>query len=383
MATDAQLAWLTLTRVPRLGMTRLREALAKTGSATALLAEKPAGLRAAGFAPAMLEALPEARARAEQDAQWLDADPRRHLVSWEDAAYPSALREIASPPPVLFVVGDPDVLGTVQLAIVGSRNPTPQGQGNAKNFAGYLARQGLVITSGLALGVDGIAHQAALDAGGLTIAVCGTGLDRVYPARHRDLAHRIAEEGALVSEFSPGMSPRPENFPRRNRIISALSLGTLVVEAAVESGSLITARVAAEQGREVFAIPGSIHNPLARGCHRMIRDGAKLVETAQDVLEELGPLITNRLPLHAAAHNQHTRSAADSMGEADAPHQLDADYLSLIEAIGDAPASVDQLVDRTGLTADVVSSMLLMLELDGHIAPAPGGTFMRVHSAAS
>jgi DNA processing protein len=226
-----------------------------------------------------------------------------------------------------------------------------------------------VITSGLAAGIDAAAHSGALAAGKPTIAVMGTGLDRVYPARHRDLAHRIAEQGALVSEFPLGTEPRPGNFPQRNRIISGLGLGTLVVEAAIRSGSLISARCATEQGREVFAIPGSIHNPLARGCHALIRQGAKLVETAQDILAELGPLAG---AWAGATDSQLPDSAPEPAGE------LDAEYMQLLEYTGFDPTSVDTLVQRSGLTPAEVSSMLLQLELGGHIASSPGGLYNRL-----
>jgi DNA processing protein len=254
-----------------------------------------------------------------------------------------------------------------QLAIVGSRNPTPSGQQTAMDFARFLARAGLVISSGLAAGIDGAAHRGALQTDTPTLAVTGTGLDRVYPARHRDLAHRIAEQGALVSELPPGTPPLPANFPRRNRIISGLSIGTLVVEAAQKSGSLITARLATEQGREVFAIPGSIHNPLARGCHALIRQGAKLVETAEDILEELGPLLGSLV----AAGTQ----AADPVEPA--PRKWDQEYQQLMAALDFDPAPVDLLIQRSGLTADAVSSMLLLLELEGFVSAAAGGRYCR------
>jgi len=214
----------------------------------------------------------------------------RHILTLHDPAYPALLKEIADPPPLLFVRGDPAVLSRPQLGIVGSRNPTPGGRSLAEDFARSLSRCGLVVTSGMALGIDAAGHRGALRGGGTTLAVAGTGPDRIYPARHRDLARAIVEQGAIISEFAPGTPALPSNFPRRNRIISGLSLGVLVVEAACRSGSLITARLAAEQGREVFALPGSIHNPLARGCHHLIRQGAKLVEDIEDIVEELGPL---------------------------------------------------------------------------------------------
>ena len=231
----------------------------------------------------------------EADLQWLQS-PAHDLITATDPRYPERLGQLPGAPLALFTRGDPELLGRPQIAIVGARSATPQGLENAQAFAAELCRRGLVVTSGLALGVDAAAHRGALAAGGLTIAACATGLDRVYPARHRDLAHQIIEEGLLVSEFPTGVTARAESFPRRNRIISGLSLGVLVVEAANPSGSLVTARHAAEQGRELFAIPGSIHNPMARGCHRLIRDGAKLVETAADILEEIAPQLGLFLP---------------------------------------------------------------------------------------
>lgn len=295
---------------------------------------------------------------------WL-AEPGHHLVTWEDADYPPLLRQIADPPVALYVLGDRTAPGRTQLAIVGSRNASHGGRDNAHAFAKTLAHAGLTITSGLALGIDGAAHKGALDAGGVTVAVVGTGLDRVYPGRHRELAHAIVERGALVSEFPLGTSPRPENFPIRNRLIAGLSIGTLVVEAALQSGSLITARLALEQGREVFAIPGSIHSPLARGCHALIRQGAKLVETAYDVLEELGPLaqIAQSAPGLPAA----------------LPPGLSPDAVRLLDCLGHDTQTVDSLVERSGLTADAVSSMLSELEILGLVAAAPGGRYQRVN----
>ncbi|HDP89853.1 MAG TPA: DNA-protecting protein DprA, partial [Thioalkalivibrio sp.] len=262
-----------------------------------------------------------------------------------------------------FVAGEPRLLLTPQLAIVGSRHPTPGGRESAYEFARHLAGHGLTITSGLALGIDAAAHEGALAAPGLTVAVAATGLDRVYPSRHRALAHEIAEQGALVSEFSVGTGTRAEHFPRRNRIISGLAVGTLVVEAALRSGSLITARLATDQGREVFAIPGSIHNPLARGCHRLIRDGAKLVETAQDILEELDLSPTAGPPEQAT----------------DAPTvELDAEYHHLLMCMGYDPVPIDTLVQRSGLTTEAVSSMLLVLELRNLVASLNGGRYERI-----
>lgn len=303
--------------------------------------------------------------RVEQDLAWLEG-AGNSLICLTDRGYPPLLRQIDSAPPVLFVHGDPSCLRAHQLAIVGTRNPTPNGREMAQEFAAHLARSGLCITSGLALGVDAEAHRGALLARGRSIAVMGTGLDRIYPAKHRDLAYAIAETGALVSELPPGTPPVAENFPRRNRIISGLALGTLVVEAAARSGSLITARYAAEQGREVFAIPGSIHNAMAKGCHRLIRQGAKLVETAADILEELGALA-------AAAAIEEGASSLPQRPVID----MDEDYQRLLSHLGQEPVSVDLLVARSGLTAEAVSSMLLILELQGLVAAIPGGLYSR------
>jgi DNA processing protein len=299
----------------------------------------------------------------EAERVWLE-DPANHLVAITDSAYPSLLREIPDPPPLLFVRGDAALLHAPQLAVVGSRNPSRGGGDNARAFSDTLARAGLVVTSGLALGIDACAHEAALAAGGRTIAVAATGLDRVYPAAHRELAHRIATQGALVSEFPLGTPPRREHFPRRNRLISGLSLGVLVVEAALKSGSLITARLAADQGREVFAIPGSIHSPLARGCHALIRQGAKLVETAPDILEELGALA-------------HFVAAPPGRAAMAPGASLDAAQQELLELMGYDPVEVDTLIARSGLTPGGVSSMLLHMELCGLIEARPGGKVQR------
>jgi DNA processing protein len=305
--------------------------------------------------------------RVDEDLAWLAGDAN-HLVSQADPAYPGLLAGIPDAPLALFVHGDPAVLSLPQLAVVGSRNPSAGGVRTARDFARHLAGCGLAITSGLAVGVDAAAHEGALAAGGVTIAVTGTGLDRVYPARHHELAHRIAERGALVSEFPPGTPALPGNFPRRNRVISGLSVGTLVVEAALKSGSLITARLAAEQGREVFAIPGSIHNPLARGCHALIRQGAKLVETADDIAEELASLFGGL----SVAEDAPAPLPPDQPSGIDDP-----EYRRLLDAMGHDPVTVDALVERTGFAAAAVSSMLLLLELQGHVSSVPGGLFTR------
>lgn len=305
----------------------------------------------------------------ERHLRWLDR-PDHHFIPLGSPDYPALLAGLPDAPAALLVRGDPGVLGLPQLAIVGSRNPTGAGQDNARQFAGHLARSGLAITSGLAVGIDTAAHRGALDAGGRTIAVCGTGLDIDYPRANAGLSAEIASSGALISEFPLGTPATRSNFPRRNRIISGLSLGTLVVEAAVRSGSLITARLAAEQGREVFAIPGSIHNPLARGSHRLIREGAKLVETADDIFVELRPL--------AGVLGEYVRAEAETAeSTAVLSPALDKGYEILLDALGFEPASVDVLIARTGLAADEVASMLLILELEARIDACPGGLYVR------
>jgi DNA processing protein len=307
-------------------------------------------------------------ATLEATRRWLD-EPTHHLIAWDDADYPRALLDMGHAPPALFYIGARELLNRPALAIVGSRHATPQGRTNAREFASALAKSGLTIVSGLALGVDASAHEGALETEASTIAVIGTGPDRVYPARNRDLARRIAESGGILTEFVPGTAPRPEHFPRRNRLISGLSRGVLVVEATLSSGSLITARWAGEQGREVFAIPGSIHSPFARGCHKLIREGAKLVETAEDVLSELG-LATSPKP-------------EDIVTRRHAPARHDP----LLAAMGFDPVTIDLMVARTGSSPDAVTAALVQLELDDVVDALPGGYWQRrastVHSAGA
>lgn len=301
--------------------------------------------------------------RIEEELKWAQVDGN-HIITPDCEEYPPLLREIPDPPIVLYAIGDLSILKNRQIAIVGSRNPSKSGKDNAFDFARFLADKGFTITSGLALGIDGEAHKGALAAKGCTIAVTGTGLDRVYPARHRDLAHNIvATGGLLISEYPLQTPALRENFPRRNRIISGLSLGTLVVEAALQSGSLITARTAGEQGREIFAIPGSIHNPLAKGCHQLIRQGAKLVETAEHILEELGHMV----------EWQQTQVKPEDKALLD----LEPEIVELLDKMGFEPISVDALVEQCGLTPETVSSILLVLELQGFIESLPGGSYTR------
>jgi len=298
---------------------------------------------------------------------WLEQSDN-YLLKISDPDYPPLLRELANPPSALFLHGDPDLLSIPQIAIVGSRNASTNGQRNATDFAAFLAASGLVVSSGLATGIDAAAHRGALDAKGLTIAVAGTGPDRVYPARNRGLAHDIALDGLLVTEFPTGTPPLPGNFPRRNRILAGLSLGVLVVEAALQSGSLITARRAADAGREVFALPGSIHNPLAHGCHALIREGAKLVEAGEHILEELGPL------LQRAGFRP---TASESAPQADPP-VIDPAHQRLLDVMGFDSVTTDRLVQQTGMSAAEVSSILLLLELQGHVSSGAGGQFTRL-----
>jgi len=307
-------------------------------------------------------------AAIDADLRWLDA-ARAALVPFGSPLYPEMLAQTRRGPAVLYVLGDARTLGEAQLAMVGSRNPTPVGRRTARDFAAAFARVGLSITSGLALGIDGASHEGALAAGGITVAVCGNGLDVVYPREHCALAARIREQGALVSEFPPGTPPLAAHFPQRNRILSGLALGTLVVEASIRSGSLNTAGHALEQGREVFAIPGSIHSPVTRGCHKLIREGAKLVESAADVLSEL------RIPEHMRRPAAAVASPRAAPGAARA---MDKDYEMLLDALGFEPASIDALVERTGLPSESIASMLLILELDGRVAPHPGGRYCRL-----
>ena len=302
----------------------------------------------------------------DQDIAWL-SEPGHHLITLDDPEYPALLKEIPDVPLVLYACGHTEILNSIQFAVVGSRNPSVTGRRLAQEFSSQLAESGLTITSGLALGIDYYSHLGALDVNGGTVAVLGNGLDKIYPACHKELAQRITVSGLIISEYPVGTKPLPGNFPRRNRIISGMSVGVLVVEAALQSGSLITARQALEQGREVFAIPGSIHNPLARGCHALIRQGAKLVENVHDILEELTPLVQ-------AANVLTCNSKSNGINQSG----LDADYQLLLDNMGYEPVTVDILVNRTGLTVDVVSSMLLILELKGIIDSRPGGIYTRI-----
>lgn len=369
---DHTSALIELLAIPGMGPRRLALLLGHFATPTAALDAPRREWRAVG--------LPEGVTRARADAErvaairdWLAADETHHLVARGDPHYPAALEDLPDAPAALFARGRVAALGEPQIAMVGSRTPTTGGRQNARAFARHLAAQGLGITSGLALGVDGEAHRGALDANGVTIAVLGSGIDRLYPPEHASLAGEIVAGGGLIlSEWLPGTEPRRGHFPRRNRLISGLACGVLVVEASVKSGSLITARLAGEQGRDVFAIPGSIHNPLARGCHHLIREGAKLVETGQDVLEELAPTLRRQLEATAPATAAGTGPAPEA-----SPSLRDPEQQRILDLLGHDPQPADTLIEASGLTAGEVSSILLMLELAGEVSTLPGGLYVR------
>lgn len=360
--------WLRLATTPGIGAALGARLIERYGDPSAALAAGEGGWRALGLpsaACAALAAPDETRLAAAE--RWLE-EGNHDLITRADPRYPRALVEITRPPPWLYALGDTDLLNIPAIAIVGSRNPSPAGQKAARAFASALAANGLVVISGLARGIDAAAHEGALAARGMTIAVCGTGLDQVYPAANRGLAARIGQAGLLISEFALGTAPARGNFPRRNRVIAGLCTATLVIEATRVSGSLITARLALAAGREVFAMPGSIHNPLARGCHQLIREGAKLVETTEHILEEIAGNLDGFRPEAALAAPAGPESVADD----------DDDHACLLAALGGGPARIDELVERTGWCPDAVSSTLLILELEGRVVTAPGGAYMRI-----
>ena len=363
MTPDPGLAsWLQLSLTPGLGAATLRSLLKQFGLPQAMLARRDAELAPFVGQPA-LEAMrsPRVGEAVERALQWANGD-HHHVITLADETYPRGLLEISDPPAVLYAHGRIDLLQQPALAIVGSRNASAQGARNAEQFALALGEAGLTIVSGLALGIDAAAHRGALASRGSTIAVLGTGIDVVYPARNAELTAEVARRGLLLSEFPLGMSAIAHNFPRRNRLISGLARGCLVVEAAVESGSLITARCAADQGRDVFAIPGSIHSPLSKGCHALIKTGAKLVESAEDVLAELAGFRASGFANAAAA----TSSEPDT---------------GVLAVMGHDPVDVDSLCARAGMSAEQVASELLRLELDGRVTALPGGLYQRLEKA--
>ena len=364
-------AWLALEAVPGLGPETLTELLTHFSGPEAIL-----GAGGRQLTPLVGERLARAIAETAKNPgshpligstqDWL-AEPGNHFIPRTDSRYPAHLLSLPDAPAWLYLKGDPDWLARPMVAIVGSRNATQQGLRDATAFAQALSEAGFTVVSGLALGVDAAAHEGGLSGIGSSVAVVGTGLDRVYPARHRELAHRLAAQGAIVSEFPLGTPPKTGHFPRRNRIISGLAMGVLVIEAALESGSLITARLAGEQGREVFAVPGSIHSALSKGCHRLIKQGAKLVESAQDILEELGPRLAGYRPLGAIT--APSSQAAIDVGSDTA----------LLDALATGPLALDQLAERLGLTVDALSVRLLSAELAGSVARLPGGLYQRIY----
>lgn len=369
---DGLAAWLRLTLIPGIGADTQRKLLQAFGLPEAIFASGVSALRSvvdAERAQRLLYADAALTAAIDKALAWA-AEPGNHILTLADSEYPQALLNSADPPVLLYLKGRIELLNRPALAVVGSRNATPQGEANAEAFSAALAAAGLTIVSGLALGIDAAAHRGALsagEAGGSTIAVIGTGADRIYPAKNRDLARRIAEQGAIISEFPLDTPALAANFPRRNRIIAGLAQGCLVVEAAARSGSQITARLAAEAGREVLAIPGSIHSPLAKGCHQLIKQGAKLVESAQDVLEEIN--WQNR----PAVVSAETRVAADSaatLGSA-----------AVLQALGHDPCALDILAVRSGLPAGQLLTVLLELELAGLVASLPDGRYQRLHKS--
>lgn len=369
MLDDDLRAWAAFARAPGLDVETLSGALNRLGSPAEVLNATEAAQERAGL-PAVARAFlasPAATPR-ETERRWLESE-RHHLVPFVDPRFPKLLRELRDCPIALFVTGSIAALADPQLAIVGSRNPTHQGRDAALAFSKYLGQSGLGITSGMAEGIDACAHRGALQAQGVTLGVLGTGIDIIYPRCNERLFREIQEQGALLSEFPLGTPPRRGNFPQRNRIIAGLSLGTLVVEAASRSGSLITARLANCYGRDVFALPGSIHNPLSRGCHQLIKAGATLVETADEILRDLNfsAFFVNdfRAPGAGSESPQHASG-------------MDKDHKILLDALGFDPLDLDTLVVRTGFKPDAVSSMMLILELEGHVQAAPGGRYSRV-----
>ncbi|MGR8940141.1 MAG: DNA-processing protein DprA [Gammaproteobacteria bacterium] len=348
-------------RAPGVG-SRTFLTLLETHSPAQLFSESPAALTALGLKSAAIDAIRKPDWRAvEGDLAWA-GEPGQHIITLADPDFPALLKQIADPPPVLFVRGNVAVLSRPQIAIVGSRNPSSLGRQTAFQFAKALSAHGLVITSGLALGIDAASHEGALHGQGLTLAVSGTGPDRIYPATNKPLATRIIDKGAILTELPPGTPAKAHHFPRRNRIISGLCQGLLVVEAARESGSLITARLALEQNREVFAIPGSIHNPLARGCNALIREGAKLVETVGDILEELNINYQQDANYHPDPEQS----------------KLDLEQQTILNLVMYDPTSIDDLVEKTGKSVEMIASTLLILELQGYISAVAGGCYTRI-----
>ena len=373
--------WLALVRAPGVGPVKFAQLLKRFDSPQGVFAAFHHDWVSFGLKQPLIDYLQQPDwAAVAQDMAW-SKGINNHIITLAHPGYPIYLRQIYDPPPVLFVHGDIQLLSQAPLAIVGSRQPSFEGDQTARYFAEILSRTGFTIVSGLAFGIDAASHVGALAGTGKTVAVAGTGLDQVYPAQHLKLAHQIAEKGALISEFPPGTPPAATNFPRRNRIISGMSLGTLVVEASVKSGSLITARCAVEQAREVFAIPGALSNSLAKGCHALIKTGAKLVETPEDIIEELRlhlPVIWTQEPLEKPIKNLATPAAPPPAVTPLPLFENDAEYNVLLKYMDATATSIDKLVDLSGLTAEAISSMLLILELQGVVKSISGGLYLRI-----
>jgi DNA processing protein len=385
-AADQQRDWLILLNAPSFGGASLINTIEAFGSAAAVAGATARELSRYGLSEETVVGITRPDQQIiERSLQWLSHE-RHHLLCWDNEDFPALLRGIPSPPAALYIDGDPGCLWQPQIAVIGSRNPTAGGLEHAHDFASTLARMGMTITSGLASGIDTAAHRAALGAGAQTIAVNGTGLDTIYPASSRAVGEQIPLQGAMVSELPLAAKALRQHFPSRNRIISGLSLAVLVIEAGLNSGTLITARKAAEQGRDVFALPGSLNNPMAKGCHRLIRDGARLVETAADILQELGPVaaqlkmeIQQRLDLPDKNGSQTLSQTAVTAPSGDKELSLldDPDYSAIWDVLGFDPKPVDSIIEQTGLKAREVSSMLLMLELKGMIKKSANGRFFR------
>ncbi len=355
-------AWVALTQIQGLGHTKIYQLLKTFGSPNKVFSANTHQLKEVVTESIAKKIQQGIHTEASQKTlSWLEKD-NTHIITLADTEYPQRLLEIADPPAVLYAIGNLKWLNHPSIAIVGSRNATPQGEKNADSFAQEMCMQGLCVISGMALGIDGAAHRGAIKSTGATIAVVGTGLDIVYPAKHRELAHQIAERGLIISEFPLGTPSKAQNFPRRNRIISGLSSGCLVVEANIKSGSLITARLAAEQGREVFAIPGSIHSPVSKGCHQLIKQGAKLVESAEDILDELKNITTNHDPFGPTTQTGTTPPEANT----------------LLDLMGFEAISFESLLAASALTTEALSSMLMLLELEGKVTAQAGGSYQRL-----
>ena len=360
--SDEAALWIALNQIQGLGNANIVQLLSKFGSPDKIFSASISQLKEVvsdALASRINQGIQTEEIQSTLD--WLEKD-NTHIVTLADTSYPQRLLQISNPPAILYAIGNTHWLNQPSIAMVGSRNATPQGEKNAENFAENLCEQGLCVVSGMALGIDGAAHRGTLKSSGGTIAVVGTGLDVVYPAKHRELAHQIALRGLIISEFPLGTPSKAQNFPRRNRIISGLSLGCLVVEANINSGSMITARLATEQGREVFAIPGSIHSPVSKGCHRLIKQGAKLVESSEDILEELKNLLPEYSPLGSMAQMGQTIPETNT----------------LLACMGFDAISFEPLLEATGLTTEALSSMLTLLELEGKITTLAGGNYQRL-----